>query len=409
MLKRIVAIGFIFLCTAVAWMILGSTVFYRTYDSDSSLRRSVASIWGAPQEQAPPTASYDRWTPRTVVTVEEGKTIKRTSEQRETIALPLERSTIDVRLDLDHRRKGLLWYSTYKVAFGGQYGFRNTTDREQVVTFVLNFPAAQAIYDDLSFTVDGAPLEITNQKTSASGTARVAPGKTAALRVAYRSQGLGSWRYNLGGEVAQVRNFLLRVATNFKDIDFPGNTLSPSEKRETAGGWELAWNYTNLVSGFQIGVTMPEKLQPGPLAGRISLFAPVSLFFFFFLMLVITTLRGIELHPVNYFFLAAAFFSFHLLLAYLADQISIHAAFVICSAVSIFLGISYLRLVTGLRFAAVEAGLAQLIYLVLFSYAFFFKGLTGLVITIGSILTLFVVMQMTGRIRWNEKFGAPGA
>jgi inner membrane protein involved in colicin E2 resistance len=112
---------------------------------------------------------------------------------------------------------------------------------------------------------------------------------------------------------------------------------------------------------------------------------------------------------VNYFFLAAAFFSFHLLLAYLADQISIHAAFVICSAVSIFLVISYLRLVTGLRFAAVEAGLAQLIYLVLFSYAFFFKGLTGLVITIGSILTLFVVMQMTGRIRWSEKFGGPGA
>lgn len=409
MLKRIVAIGFIFVCTAVAWMILGSTVFYRSYDSDASLRRSVASIWGAPQEQAPPTASYDRWTPRTVVTVEEGKTVKRTSEQKETIALPLERSTIDVRLDLDHRRKGLLWYSIYKVAFGGQYGFRNTTDREQLATFVLNFPAAQAIYDDLAFTVDGAPLEVTNQKTSASGTARVPPGKTAVLRVSYRSQGLDSWRYNLGGEVAQVRNFLLKVATNFKGIDFPGNTLSPSEKRETAGGWELAWNYTNLVSGFQIGVTMPEKLQPGPLAGRISFFAPVSLFFFFFLMLVITTLRGIELHPVNYFFLAAAFFSFHLLLAYLADQISIHAAFVICSAVSIFLVVSYLRLVTGLRFAAVEAGLAQLIYLVLFSYAFFFKGLTGLVITIGSILTLFVVMQMTGRIRWSEKFGAPGA
>jgi len=41
---------------------------------------------------------------------------------------------------------------------------------------------------------------------------------------------------------------------------------------------------------------------------------------------------------------------------------------------------------------------------VLFSYAFFFKGYTGLAFTIGSILTLFVVMQMTGRIRWAEKF-----
>ena len=71
---------------------------------------------------------------------------------------------------------------------------------------------------------------------------------------------------------------------------------------------------------------------------------------------------------------------------------------------SIFLVVSYLRLVVGMRFAAVEAGISQFIYLVLFSYAFFFKGFTGLAITIGSIITLFVVMQMTGRIKWAEKF-----
>jgi hypothetical protein len=50
-----------------------------------------------------------------------------------------------------------------------------------------------------------------------------------------------------------------------------------------------------------------------------------------------------------------------------------------------------------------EAALAQFIYLVAFSYAFFLKGFTGLAITIGSITTLFVVMQATGRIRWREK------
>ena len=60
----------------------------------------------------------------------------------------------------------------------------------------------------------------------------------------------------------------------------------------------------------------------------------------------------------------------------------------------------------GTRFAAREAGLAQFIYLVMFSYAFFFKGFTGLAVTIGSILTLFVVMQITGRVRWAEKFSA---
>jgi hypothetical protein len=66
--------------------------------------------------------------------------------------------------------------------------------------------------------------------------------------------------------------------------------------------------------------------------------------------------------------------------------------------------VSYLRLVVDIRFAAIEAGLAQFVYLVLFSYAFFFKGFTGLAVTIGSILTLFLVMQFTGRIDWEEKF-----
>jgi inner membrane protein involved in colicin E2 resistance len=121
-------------------------------------------------------------------------------------------------------------------------------------------------------------------------------------------------------------------------------------------------------------------------------------------MFMITTMRGIDLHPMNYFFLATAFFSFHLLLAYLVDHISIHTAFTVSSIVSVFLVISYLRLVTGTRFAAREAGLCQFVYLVMFSYAFFFKGFTGLAITIGSILTLFVVMQITGRVQWSEKF-----
>jgi hypothetical protein len=116
------------------------------------------------------------------------------------------------------------------------------------------------------------------------------------------------------------------MKTNFKDIDFPENTISPTTKNETASGWDLSWSYKNLLSGYQIAMVMPEKLQPGPLAGKISFFAPVSLFFFFFIMFIITTMRGIELHPMNYFFLAAAFFSFHLLLAYMVDHTSIHTA-----------------------------------------------------------------------------------
>ena len=418
MIKRIAAITFIFLCTAVAWAILGATIFQRTYSLDSFSASRVASTWGSPQNQSPPEAAYDEVVPKKEEKTENGKKIVTVTQETVTRALPLEGSHITVDLNLEHRQKGLLWYSTYKVAFAGAYLFRNPSDKDQNVTFTLDFPTAEAIYDDLVFTVNDLPVALSNARNSASGTVRMKAGTAATLKVEYKSQGLNDWRYSFGGntrsegdesrahDIAQVRDFSLKMTTNFKDIDFPDNTLSPTEKHETANGWTLDWKYTNLVSGYQIAMTMPEKLQPGPLAGRISFFAPVSLFFFFFLMLIITTLRGVELHPMNYFFLAAAFFSFHLLLAYLVDHISIHLAFAICSAVSVFLVISYLRLVVGLRFAVREAALAQLIYLVAFSYAFFLKGFTGLAITIGSILTLFVVMQATGKIRWKEKFSS---
>jgi inner membrane protein involved in colicin E2 resistance len=274
------------------------------------------------------------------------------------------------------------------------------------VRFTVDLPSASAVYDDMTIQLNGRPLAVKVSDSKAIGYSSLEPGQAGVLRVRYRSQGVESWRYSFGADVTQVPNFRLQVATNFENVDFPDNTLSPTEKRRTGDGWILAWAYGNLLSGFQIGITMPERLQPGPLAARISFFAPVSLLFFFFLMFIITALRGIDLHPMNYFFLAAAFFAFHLLLAYLVDHVSIHVAFVLSALVSIFLVVSYLRLAVGMRFAAVEAGLTQFCFLVLFSYAFFFEGYTGLSITVGAIVTLFVVMQMTGRIRWTEKFAA---
>ena len=404
MVKRIAAILFIFLCTTVAWAILGSTIFYRTYSSDSQLKGRVASNWGTPQQQAPPTATYVNKFSKQVTSVENGKEVTRSEERQRLLSLPLQKSRVDVGLHLDYRRKGLLWYSTYRVRFAGSYEFSNPEATPRDVTFTLHLPAEQAIYDDVTFSVNGTPLSLSSQKMDTYGTARLEPHQTAVLSVAYGSQGLESWKYNFGEGVSQVRDFELRATTDFGGFDFPEGTLSPTQERPVSGGWELVWNYRNLVSGYTIGISMPQKLQPGPLAGRISHFAPVSLLFFFFVLFTLTTIRGIELHPMNYFFLACAFFSFHLLMAYLVDHISIHVAFVICSCVSVFLVVSYLRLVVGMRFAAVEAGLAQLVYLVLFSYAFFFEGYTGLAITIGAILSLFVAMQVTGRIRWAEKF-----
>ncbi|MEY2537979.1 MAG: hypothetical protein QOG67_1719, partial [Verrucomicrobiota bacterium] len=378
MTSRILALILIFGCTAIAWVILGGTIFSRTYNADPALKERVQSSWGSPQTQLPPEASYVRQVDNKATTTENGKTVEKITRTDERLPLALERSTVDVSLDLDHRQKGLLWYNTYKSNFSGTYVFNNGSENPVSARFLWHFPAEKAIYDDLVISVDGHPLRYQTYKAVVEGFADVPAGGTAVFKVNYRSQGMDDWQYSLGKDVSQVRNLTLRMKTNFTDIDFPDNALSPTYKRRTDNGWELTWRYTNLVSGYDIAMAMPGKLQPGPLAGEISYFAPVSLFFFFFVIFIISTLRGVDLHPMNYFFLAAAFFAFHLLLAYLVDHISIHLAFLICSMVSIGLVVSYLRLVVGLQFAIREAGIAQFIYLVLFSYAFFFKGFTGL-------------------------------
>ena len=76
------------------------------------------------------------------------------------------------------------------------------------------------------------------------------------------------------------------------------------------------------------------------------------------------------------------------------------------TVVSVVLVTTYLRLVVSARFAFVEAALAQLVYLVDFSLAHFWEGFTGLTVTVLAIATLFVLMQLTGRVRWGMRPGA---
>jgi len=407
--SHIAAIVLIYFCTCIAWVILGYTVFARTTESDTRLRHSVISTWGAPHEQTPPSAHYRVKTQEKSVKTVDGNELIEYHDTVRHLPLRLDGSDIQVDLGLEHRQKGLLWYSTYRVDFQGDYRFFNPHETEQTVWFCLSLPAENAVYDSLALKLNGRDLELKHAGKEVKTSGEIPPGETGVLSVSYGSQGLGSWAYIFGKSVTSVKDFQLTVNTNFADFDFADSSLSPTAKTVSGSGWKLQWNYAKMLSGYRVQVEMPEKLQPGPLAGRISFFAPVSLLFFFFVLFMVTTLKKIELHPMNYFFLAAAFFAFHLLLAYLADHVSIHAAFAISSAVSLFLVVSYLRLVVGARFAALEAGGAQLLYLVLFSYAFFFEGVTGLTITVGAVLTLFVAMQLTGRVRWGRQNEEPVA
>ncbi|MDE2998644.1 MAG: inner membrane CreD family protein [Gemmatimonadota bacterium] len=402
MVLRIIAVGLIYIGISVAWLILGQTVHLRTQEQDGKLKDAVGQLWGTAQTQrAPQIYRLDRVT-RTE-TGAQGESISRTVDEKR--FQDLKSSRIEVDLSLEHRRKGLLWYSTYQVRFASTYTLSNPTDRSLTLYFDLELPAHRAVYDDFTLTVEGQRVaDVPVRAGHLVQPVDLAPNQAVPVHVSYRSRGLDQWRYSFGEDVNQVTDFELMMRTDFDAIDFPADSVSPTSKTRAGDAWTLKWRYDHLLTGVDLGMVMPARLNPGPWVRQVVLAAPISLFLFFFLLFVFTTVRRIDLHPMHYFFIGAAFFSFHLLLAYLVDHMLIHYAFGLAAAVSIFLVMSYMRLVVGTRLAFVEIGAGQFIYLVLFSYTFFIPGYTGLAITALCIATLFAAMQTTGRTDWNAVF-----
>jgi hypothetical protein len=409
--RRLFAIALIYVLATAAWGFLGGSLVVRTGEFDGRLAGEVASLWGGEHTQAAPEAWIQR--PKLVTEkVQEkddsGQTITRTVTRPgiDSITVPLASSRLTVDLGLDQRRKGLLWYDTYAVTFGGAWKVRNPDDEPRRLVVQLKFPSTQAIYDGFRFTVNGVPAApVRDLSSGVQATVDLPARGEAAIDVGYASRGLGQWSYAFSPSgIAQVEDFALTMRTDFRAIDFPPGSMSPTAKQASARGWDLTWKFARLVTGQRIGMDLPDRINPGPLAARITWFAPVSLLFFLAVMVILGVLREQSLHPMHYAFVSAGFFSFHLLLAYLVDHLEINASFAIASAVSVALVVSYLRRVAGTRFAVREAGLAQFVFLVLFSYAFFFEGYTGLTVTIGAVVTLFVLMQLTARVDWTRVF-----
>lgn len=410
---RLFAIAVIYVVAAVAWFILGTSVSARSGEFDGRLSREVALLWGGPHVQAAPALWYERpgtVTERVERTDAAGRTVSEdvTRSVTERVPIALESSRIDVGLSLEHRQKGLLWFDTYGVRLRATYRARNPGTEARPVVAHLTYPAEHVQLDNFVFEINGRAAE-RGDDLSKGATARadVEPGGEVVIELAYDSRGLDTWAYTFGRDgVAEVRDFTLTLTTDFDGVDYPAGTMSPSTSRPIDGGWELGWRFDDLLSGRHIGMDLPDRTNPGPLAARITYFAPVSLLFFVAVMVILGVLQERNLHPMNYAFLSAAFFAFHLLLAYLVDHLSIHLAFALASLTSVLLVTSYLRIVAGTRFAIGRAGLAQLVFLVLFSYAFFFEGFTGLTVTVGAIVTLFVMMQATARVDWSQVFAA---
>ncbi len=389
-LQKIAVIGVIFLMACAGWWTLGITTTMRSTEMGGRLGAQVEQLWGGPLKQVAPSLAVE---------------IPGSDQVRWLIPM---QNDITVALNADYRKKGLIWYPTYTCDFDGTYTIANNEDVAQKVRIHFDFPTQEGTYDAFSVSVDGKKLLTpVNTAEGVGEMVELAPGQSTEFRVAYNTRGIREWRYEMDPHAGRVQNLNLNVKTDFRDVDYPEGCLSPMTAEETDDGMSLTWQASDLITRENIGVIIPEKLNPGPVTSRITFFAPVCLLFFFVLVATINILYKVNIHPMHYLFVAAGFFAFHLLLAYMVGLISIHVAFVISAIVSVGLVTSYLSAALRGRFPWKVAIAGQLFFLVLFSYSFFFEGITGLTVAVGSVVTLAVLMKVTANVNWDEVFARP--
>ena len=386
-IKRLLAICLIVGCTSAAWFLLGGTLQYRSNETDGRLGSEVVKNWGPLLTQEHPSLFYEAPT---------GAGARREIQP--------ETSNIAVTLTYEPKQKGLLWYRTYKAEFTGKYLVKNPTPIAQTIYAAFKFPAADARYDAFSLRF-GDKL---TDKAPVNGEIResllLPPGAEVPLTVTYRATGLNQWVYSLKS-AKRLKNLHLAMTVNFAEINIPAFAESPTSRAVAGEGRKLQWDYTDVIGANAIAMDMPAVTNPGYVAGRMTFFAPVSLLFFFAVLVIVGIRERTGLHPMNYFFLAAGCFAFQLLFAYLVDLVPLTLSFFLAAAVSLALVNGYLWRATTAKFAAISA-VAQFAYMVLFSYSFFFDGLTGITITIGAIITLALLMAFTARVKWDTALTA---
>lgn len=388
-IKHIIAIVVIFMAGVFGWVVLGTAAGMRAYQMSDSLSYEVRNLWGEAVTQHAPSFKYHE--PGT------GKAIT---------VMP-EANTVNADLELEQRKKGVFWYPLYQVAFSGEYRIFNRSKVAQTFRMHFAFPSERATYDDFGLWLDGKSQEVDIDTRQGLRELLEMPAESSrVVKIAYTTRGTHEWRYDLSAQ-GRVRNLDMTVQVNTDNIDFTVGSLSPMEKKYLDDGrYQLRWQAKDLITRQNVGVEMPEKLNPGPLASRIAFFAPVCLLFFFVLITALGILRSVVIHPMHYLFVTGGFFAFHLLFAYLVDIINVHIAFGLSSITSIALVVLYLKAALAERFPWKAAFAGQVGYLILFSYSFFIDGMTGLTVTIGSIATLAVLMVLTVKTDWSKVFAA---
>jgi hypothetical protein len=376
---------------AIGWNLFARRMVDRTSLADASAD-DVARIWGGPLAQPQPKISWRRVDAATV----------------ELTAGELAKSTVDVELDAEYRRRGITEYPGYSANFSGNYGFHNPSPNPIFVAFSIGLPVDRSalMISDLVLLVDGVedPTRTEYAQDGMSWTGEIPGSREATFTVKYRARGLQRYGYKLASaeQTRPVTKFEMNmIVRGVKGtLDFPVGAMSPTAMQDLPDGKKLSWKVDNLLSSFDVGVVLPDRGGVTRSLQKLIHAAPLFYLFYAFGLLYALSAVGRRARTMHLLALSGGYFLYFPLATYLTAYVAWPVACALALA-----GVSALAIAHAFRFvdlrSSIWVGLCQIFFLAVPAAAYLLPAHTGLILVIAGFLGLGLAMHAIGRAAKN--------
>ena len=314
--------------------------------------------------------------------------------EKEAEIIPI-KSDIKAEIWQDNIKSKIKWLPLYAVQYKSLYYINPEQVNIKNIKLIYKLPAIKTIFDDFKIIINNDELKnfIIDDKTGKIiSDIQLKEGDFNKIQISYTARGFKYWKYSFEEYIHKVIDFNLEITTNFKKIIFPGDCLLTIQKTESGNNIKLRWNFKNILLSNNLGIMIPQKNSPNKLAMQLAFFGPIGLLLFLILLFFVLTYDNKEFISIDYFFIALAFISFNIIFSFTVNYLDIYLSLIIALLISLLLTGFYMYFINGIKFTILFILLPQSFYLIILPFSFLFKELTGLILSISFVITIFVVM-----------------
>jgi hypothetical protein len=240
---------------------------------------AVQTIWGAEQEQGE--LNIEIYTDEEVTERIESEDLTKPAVLRKKIvrhpvtANPFIAARHDIVLKQNPRKKGSAYYGGYETACRFSWKLNNPADSAQKCNLVFPLPAAGAMYDDLSATLNGK--DVLPQMQLKDGTLILAreleANENMDFEISFKSRGVSFWYFQVR-EAREIRDFALTLTLPDlpeAKLNYPGGCMTPTEIRPATNGLGcvLTFHLDHAISNQGMGIALPSLPQPGAVTSAV--------------------------------------------------------------------------------------------------------------------------------------------